>query len=379
MLTQIAKSFIRIGRHLERKLPRLANSALGRAGKAAIKELAYPTTGLTWRRSLPRPEFPESHPGAETARAGNSPTPLKNPDALADFTSPFIEHDCPPRCDIVMCCAFAGRHQLLARIVNDTLSETTLNVRWILAGSTTADEQFIRTMADQDSRITGFTCANHPLGRKWQTCVHKATNFFDSELYCISGSADIVSKKLLNSIVARHRKTLEFTNGLEHTPGIYCAMEYLVWYTNDRSNLSPNILKCSYEFSAAYQPHGTGRFYTRKFLDSCGDIIFDSRLEKSLDDRGFQRILDQRAPIEYYSLEDGPLLSIKGDWIEPASFDAFLNLKSLVLDEYSFPGYFLLEKSLSPPMLQFLSKQIPSDLKFPFQTLNSRMGIPDGQ
>ena len=108
---------------------------------------------------------------------------------------------------------------------------------------------------------------------------------------------------------------------------------------------------------SAFQPLGAGRFYTRGFLDSCGGTIFDSTLDRLLDDRGFQRIIDQGGSVEYFSIEDGPLISVKGDWGQMNAFDAFLEADTLVLDEFSFAGQALLRESLSSATFRFLAKQ----------------------
>ena len=116
-------------------------------------------------------------------------------------------------------------------------------------------------------------------------------------------------------------------------------------------------MRCSYRLQSAFQPLGAGRFYTRGFLESCGGTIFDSTLDRLLDDRGFQRIIDQGGSVEYFSIEDGPLISVKGDWGQMNAFDAFLEADTLVLDEFSFAGQALLRESLSSATFRFLAKQ----------------------
>ena len=371
MLSRIARKFVPLGRGLARRMPGLANSSLGRAAKAAVRELVYPSTQTAWRRSLPSSPSPSPSPSPQVEVVPEPPVKKRkprDPDEVAGLTSEFIGLASDRTCDIVLCCAFAGRHRLLARVIAESLASEA-SVRWVLTGSTEEDVQFIRTMAERDSRVTGFTCPNRPLGRKWQTCVRKAVEVFDYDLCCIVGSDDILSAKLLDTIAHRHAIASEAVGEGEHMPSIYCALEWIVWNVGTKSNHSPNIVRCSYRLQSAFQPLGAGRFYTRRFLDSCGGTIFDSTLDRLLDDRGSQRIIDQGASVEYFSIEDGPLISVKGDWGQMNAFDAFLEADTLVLDEFSFAGQALLRESLSSATFRFLAKQDRMSPQFNFSKI----------
>ena len=144
-----------------------------------------------------------------------------------------------------------------------------------------------------------------------------------------------------------------------------------MWHANPQSNLSPEIIRCSYEQKTAFQPLGAGRFYSREFLDSCNSRIFDSCLDRLLDDRGFELVLAQGGSVEYYSIEDGPLISVKGDWGQLNSFSNFISAPTLVLDEYSFEGYSLLQQSLSQQTLNCLAKQNILHPQLNFSTIST--------
>ncbi|MBC22597.1 MAG: hypothetical protein CMJ32_01600 [Phycisphaerae bacterium] len=385
MLTRLIKAMLPVGRRLARRMPRLANSAVGRASKAAVRELIYPTTQSTWRRSLPEPASKEQQESAVTQQEPTEKNrgstvkklfsdivpKMTDPDSLADLKTPVISYHDDTECDVVMCCAFTGRHRLISQIIQESLSTDNVDVRWMLAGSTDEDEMFIRTLAESDNRIAGFTCQNRPLGRKWQTCVHAAVTHYESELYCIIGSDDIISRKLIESVMQRQRISKQSPGIEEFIPVLYCALEWLVWHTNSKSNLSPEIIRCSYQKKTAFQPLGAGRFYTREFLDSCNSRIFDSCLDRLLDDRGFELVLAQGGSVEYYSIEDGPLVSVKGEWGQLNSFSNFVTATTLVMDEYSFEGYSLLQRSLSQQTMDYLAKPSALDPQFNFSTIST--------
>lgn len=363
-----------IGRSLARRMPRLANSALGRAARAAVRELVYPTSAVAWRRSLPDSATTTSdEPRSSTP--STSRIRLPNPNALAKLTSPFIETVSGSTCDLVLCCAFTGRHHILDKIVEESLADATHEVRWMLCGSTPEDEEFIRALAAKTRKVAGFTCKNLPLGRKWQTCVHRAHSHFDASLFGIVGSDDFVSKKLIRSIVDRHVRNLQLSEVAAFMPAMYCALEWLVCHVDPKANLPPNIIKCSYEFNTAFQPLGAGRFYTQEFLNSCNGLIFDSTLDRLLDDRGFKEVIDRGKSVEYYSIEDGPLVSVKGEWKQLNSFKGFLEAKTLILEEYTFTGYAVLREALMPLSLNYLMKPSAFDPQFHFAEVQTGLKL----
>lgn len=270
-------------------------------------------------------------------------------------------------CELVLCCAFTGRHRIIEKIIEETLcSNEAQGVRWMLTGSTQEDEKFIRALSRKTGKVAGFIVENRPLGRKWQTCMNYATRYYESQLYGITGSDDIISNQLVDYIIRRHQKNVELINNPFFLPGMYGTLEWLVCHTNNQHTLVPQIIKCSYRYDTAFEPLGAGRFYTRKFLEECGGLIFESNLERLLDDRGYFEVRNRGKSLEYYTIEDGPLISVKGDWVQLNSIGDFLSAKTLTLEEYSFAGYDHLKKSLSDATHKFLFKPAKISLQLNF-------------
>jgi hypothetical protein len=275
-------------------------------------------------------------------------------------------------CELVLCCAFTGRHRIVEKIVEESFySNEAQQVRWMLAGSTQEDEAFIRALSRKTRKVAGFIVENRPLGRKWQTCMYFATRYYQSELYGITGSDDIVSNKLVDYIIRRHRKNVELTKNPSFLPGMYGTLEWLVSHTNTQHTLVPQIIKCSYGYESAFEPLGAGRFYTRSFLEECKGLIFESNLERLLDDRGYFEVRNHGRPLEYYSIEDGPVISVKGDWAQLNSVSDFLAAKTLALEEYSFAGYALLSKSISDATQKYLFKPAMISPQLNFSQINT--------
>ena len=260
-------------------------------------------------------------------------------------------------CKLVLCCAFTGRHRIIEKIVNESLMcHEARHVRWMLVGSTPEDDAFIKTLSCQTGQVAGFVMDNNPLGRKWQTCMNYATRYYESDLYGITGSDDFVSSRLVDFIIRRHQDNMEKGKASSFVPAMYGTLEWLVCNTNTQDSLVPLIIKCSYAYETAFEPLGAGRFYTRAFMEECKGLIFESDLERLLDDRGFFEVRDRGKPLEYYSLEDGPIVSVKGDWAQMNSVADFITAPTLTLDEYSFSGHALLRRSLSDASFKFLFK-----------------------
>lgn len=263
--------------------------------------------------------------------------------------------DRPETCALVLCCAFTGRREVLERIVAETLTaREAAGLRWMLVGSTADDLELIQKLAARDARIAGCIIENKPLGRKWQSCVHFATRHFDAELYAIVGSDDFLSSTLLDHIITRHRHNLRQSAGAAILPAMYGTLEWLVCNINDASSFAPQIMRCSYGYDTAFQPLGAGRFYTKDFLGKRGGLIFESNKERLLDDRGFFDVQDNGFAIEYYRLEDGPLVSVKGNWEQLNKIDAFLSAQTLKLQEFSFEGRDLIRRTMNAETLSFM-------------------------
>ena len=296
---------------------------------------------------------------------------LKTPDVLSlNISAPSV--DAPMNqeaCELVMCCAFSGRHRVLRRVIEESLAaQAGRAVRWMLAGSTTEDHAFIEAMAKTTGRVAGFVCENRPLGRKWRHCMILAGRYYDAEIYGITGSDDIISSRLIDHVIGRFRSDSASGLGWNYLPSLYAGMEWLVAITDDSQASFPQIIRCCYGYDAVFQPLGAGRFYTRPFLREVDFEIFDSRLERLLDDRGYFEVCDRGKLIDYYTIEDGPIISVKGNWPQLNKVDDILSAPQLDPREFSFEGCSLIRNSVSLSTFRYLFKPSRIGAQFNFSS-----------
>lgn len=361
-MKRIRAFVIRAGRYLLGRFPGIARGRWGRAIIAAAREILQPAQASPWR-SAPVLSRPEVTTDASTIADSSKTVKVKDPDEIATETSPLIRPRLGCEARIVLCCAFTGRHDVLHQVILESLGCGT-DVRWMLCGSTPEDEEFIRLVSNQTGIVAGFTCENETLGRKWQSCMVRAGEVFDAASYGIVGSDDFVSRRLLDHVSA----TVEVA---EMAPDLICTLEWMVWLRQREHPLSPNIFRCHYAADSAFQPLGAGRFYGRGFLERCDFRIFDSRLNRLLDDRGFEEIRDRGGSVVYFSIEDGPLLSLKGDWLQMNAIEGFLDAPTLDVEEFSIEGFDLLRRSLGPVAMQYLARPTAFTPQFHFARIDS--------
>ncbi|MGE4192990.1 MAG: hypothetical protein AB7E51_06350 [Pseudodesulfovibrio sp.] len=247
------------------------------------------------------------------------------------------------RCPVVVCCAFHGRHEVLELVVRESL-HADVAVHWMLAGSSDEDRGFMERLAGETGRVSGLVCDNAPLGRKWQTCVRAAHRLYDADLYAITGSDDILSHRLIEHVVRSREADLAKPAGVG--PDFYCVTGWLVH--GEAPGFDPMLLKCSYRWEKAFQPLGAGRFYSRQFLDRVSGLVFDSGRARGLDGRGYGLVRELGGLVAYCTVEDGPVVSIKGEWEQLNRLETFFRVDTLLIEECSFEGYRLLRESLHP-------------------------------
>jgi hypothetical protein len=332
-------------------------------------------TKLLLRRLLPRSVHSTARsfakavlPSALFDKEVGAAPPIVDRDSIADFLDPFIGCDLggasqasestPNRkegggrvpCKLVLCCAFLGRHDILRAIVEESLSsDEGKHVGWMLAGSTKEDYQLIQSLADKHPRIAGFTVPNDPLGQKWQACVYHALQHFEAPLYGITGSDDVVSRKLIDHIIERDLRNKEAALNRHLVPSMYGTMEWLICQTP-----GPQITRCCYSIRKLFQPLGAGRFYTQEFLKACGGKIFESAKSRHLDDRGFIEATRRGAIFEYYTVEDGAIISVKGGWKQLNGVAKIIDSNQVEMEEFTFFGQDLVRGMVSEETFNLL-------------------------
>lgn len=258
-------------------------------------------------------------------------------------------------CDLVICCAFQGRHAVLREIVLESLTAAPeVELYWVLTGSTDEDLAFIREIAAETGRVGGFVCANRPLGRKWQSCVRQAYLRFDAALTAITGSDDILPGAFLQRLAAQHREAMAQGLAPSFQPALHGTNNWLVVDIDPASAYGGGIYRCSYRPGQTFQPVGAGRFYSRHALALVEGHLFDSRAARLLDDRGYYEIASRGLHTEYYDLDTGPLVSVKGPWAQMNRMDKLESSRSVRFEDASFDGAARLRRVLSPRMQAFL-------------------------
>jgi hypothetical protein len=261
----------------------------------------------------------------------------------------------PVPCDLVICCAFTARHTVLREIILESLTAVPeIELYWVLTGSTEEDLAFIREIAAETGRVGGFVCANRPLGRKWQSCVRQAYLGFDAALTAITGSDDILPGVFLQRLTARHRAALAQGLAPAFQPALHGTNEWLVVDIDPASAFGGGIYRCSYRPGQTFQPVGAGRFYSRHAMTLVEGHLFDSRAARLLDDRGYYEIVSRGLHMEYYDLDTGALVSVKGPWAQMNRMDKLLSSRSVRFEDDTFAGAARLRGLLSPRMQAFL-------------------------
>lgn len=263
--------------------------------------------------------------------------------------------------DLVICCAFQGRHEIVEKSITESLfKKRDYHVEWFLCGSTEADYQFIQTMAAKTGRVSGMTWRNNPLGEKWQSCVQAAGDVYDAKLYAITGSDDILSSTLIGHIIEKHEQNLR-VNPLD-LPAMYYTDQWVVIRT--ASEGFPSVLTCTLLHKAYYVPIGAGRFYTKEFLQAIEFKLFDTTRDRCLDDFSYFSLIKLGYRIESYSLDEGLLISVKGNWQQMNLVEAILKSDSIEIKDCTFTMQEQLRHALSPEIYSYLIKNKTSDELF---------------
>jgi len=316
---------------------------------------------------IPLPKENNNIPGNNHFAAANDPNKVINSTLPVVPTEPSIFLAHKKSCRLVICCAFTGRYQVLAASIQESFhSKYASEVEWVLCGTTKEDSLFIETMQKNTNRVSGFICANNPLGRKWQNCISFAGQYYDAQLYAITGSDDIISAGLINYII--EREAYHETNEKEaQRPVLYATTNWLTMVTDQSNFASSQVFQCKILPSDYFQPIGAGRFYKGSFLKSIKFQIFDVNLERLLDDLGYYKIKKLNKPIQLYNVEEGALISVKGFWNQLNTVKDFFDAKTLELTEFSFKGYDVISKNCSPSTGDFLFRQndLAQQLSFP--------------
>lgn len=254
---------------------------------------------------------------------------------------------------LVICCAFTGRYEILTQSIAESFNSVYReNIRWFLCGSNKQDCDFITRMQEEtNGKVSGIIWRNNPLGEKWQACVSFAKQFYDAELYAITGSDDVLSSKLIDTIIDKHTISINAVtkqlDSKDTIPALYCTDQWTLACLNENDSYSPTFIKCQIRHNGYFIPLGAGRFYSKSFLESVKFNIFDESLNSCLDDYGYLIIKNRGLNVSFYTPEDGLLLSVKGDWAQMNSVGAIVDSTTIKTEESSIHEYKNMLNSLS--------------------------------
>lgn len=270
-------------------------------------------------------------------------------------TGDFIEQCGQLKCDVIVCCAFYGRYDILDLVLREGTHKSRQEdpeVMFCLVGSTKEDRLFLESATQRNHNVFGVIAENNPVGRKWQTSVQAAFEACDFELLGITGSDDILPSQLLKRIVRRHRENLVNAGQGHLLPALYATLEWLIYAKGAKQKYTPQLVKCNYKQATAIMPIGGGRFYSKSFVSQVNGVLFDIKRDKLLDDRGFELVEKLGMGVEYYPIQEGSVFNVKGDWVQMNEFDAIASAPTIDVREFSFEGYGLLQEQLSESVFE---------------------------
>ena len=270
------------------------------------------------------------------------------------------------KADLVICCAFKGRHEILEQSIMESLhGSNEFNIEWFLCGSTEDDFHFIQQVAAKTGKVAGIIWKNNPLGEKWHYCVKTAGDLYDAELYGITGSDDILSSTLIRTIIFKHKNKLKLLNSEKdntqemNLPAMYCANQWVIVRLPSFGNV-PSAVECTLKPSKYSYPIGAGRFYSKEFFERVNSTLFDSTRDSCLDDYGYFKALELGYNIEPHKPDDGSLISVKGNWQQMNQIEDILKFDKIEVKDLTFSQLDKFKKEVSPELLVYLFKSTES-------------------
>lgn len=295
-----------------------------------------------------KPSAPPRDPVPDEVRAELPAAVRQRIDAaLASAFSPGP----PATCEVAVCIAFTGRHDLL-EIICEFLGEYAGpgSLRTILVGSTPEDAACGARIAAACGHASFFPFPNAPLGAKWQFAVECAKAHRPGAVV-ILGSDDLLGPSFLQRAFEIARQ--DPADGA--VPAVHGVREWFLWDTSHDTACGNTLWHLGYVTDLFPSTLGAGRIYPAALLDAIGWDVFPITWPRYLDAHGEERAADRGFPVRDLPLRECPVLSLKGagsmmnptarivsaDYIRATPIDF---AASAVLDAH-FPG---LQKKISP-------------------------------
>lgn len=192
--------------------------------------------------------------------------------------------------------AMHGRHE----IVKANLLSLPVRCTKVVCATDKADFDFLHSL--ELNNLYTVSAPNEPLGLKWQRAVDNARTL-EPDALIILGSDDFLSDGFIDSAaeLAMNHDFVYFTK----------------WYIFDQSKNESYFLNYKIHF-----PLGSGRIYSKRFLDRHNWTLFEKNLNVRLDDYAYDNMVNEdRILCDPYEMH---LLSLKGKHQTMNSLDKIL-------------------------------------------------------
>lgn len=201
--------------------------------------------------------------------------------------------------------AFEGRQAIVEAVVAEALkaNEAGVTTCCVLACSSDVDFEFACRLREEYGQVAVCKVSNRPLGRKWQVAVETARTL-KPEFLVITGSDDIISRDYITKNLAIMR---------DQALGRVAYAGPRKWYIAAAGDDGVDVFSVAYTNSHR-MTLGAGRIYAAWFLDQVRWEIFDRRLNRRLDDKGHALVVARDELAYVTTVDDGFVLSVKGDW-----------------------------------------------------------------
>lgn len=243
--------------------------------------------------------------------------------------------------DCVIAIAFSGRHQIVdvsLRLLQNY--KKNLNLHIVIVGSGSSDDEYGHVVSQQYPNVSYFSFNNEPLGAKWQFAVECA-KLFNPKYLVILGSDDLLGTSFLNHIINICSEKEDFINSDIAMWGLVSWYVFNCNYTSSNNGILFKVNYTDHQYTI-----GSGRIYSRKFLNSINWELFDVTFKKWLDNKGEDKLMDLSEKREI--LFNAALVSIKGEWftinpiediVSSADIDVIpLDFNRFKIIENEFPG-----------------------------------------
>ena len=221
------------------------------------------------------------------------------------------------RYSMVMCIPFTGRYHIMEVVIAEFFASQgdDLPLGVALAGSDPSDLDFAEKMKKKYGHIAYQNCENFPLGRKAQLSLDLAKSV-KHDAVLMNGSDDILSASYVRSCL----KYVQL--------GSIDFVAPIVWYTYNaapKSSTYGAIWRTHYTGSAAGSSLGAGRGYSAEFLKKIDYEVFATSIDIHLDTKMEEMASSGAIRTVHPSRDDGPIVSVKGDWDKLNEIDSLLD------------------------------------------------------